>query len=65
MPETTIHKDCKAFVAEHEVRFADNRLMASPASDAVCAEDNDEFQFRALVAVRANGRHSPGTLEFG
>jgi hypothetical protein len=62
MPETAVHKNRQSFFRKYKIRLPENRLPASPTSDAVGAKNSDERQFGSLVPVSANLRHHVGTL---
>jgi hypothetical protein len=57
VPEATIHEHGKPLLAENKIGLAGQRLLPTPARDAVGAENGGEFEFRVFVAVRTNRRH--------
>jgi hypothetical protein len=57
MPKAAVHKDGEALLAENEIGLSGQRLLATPARDAVGAENGGELEFRVFVAVRTNRRH--------
>jgi hypothetical protein len=65
MPETPIDKDGQPELQKYKIRFAKNRLAASPPGDAVMAEDADQGQFGLLVSVPTDARHDVRSLGFG
>jgi hypothetical protein len=57
MPEAAVHEDGETFFAKHEVRFARQWLVPTPAVDSASAEDTGEFQFSRFVSLRPNCCH--------
>jgi hypothetical protein len=56
-PETAVHEDRQAFAAEDEIGLAGKGLMATPAGDAVGAENGGEPQFGGAVSSGADRGH--------
>jgi hypothetical protein len=65
VPKATVHKYGEAELGEDEVGFAEDRLMASPAGDAVSAEQGSQGQLGFLVSTPANAGHHLGALGLG
>ncbi len=57
VPETSIHKDCQTHLPKYKIGFAEQRLIATPAVDAMSPEQFCQCQFCIFVAATANPRH--------
>lgn len=57
VPETAVDEDREFQGGENEIRFAENRLMTSPADNAVFSEDLDQAKFGVPISAPAYQRH--------
>lgn len=62
VPEATINEDGEGGATENEIGASNERLVATPTSDAVGAENTRELEFGVLVTARADGGHHLGAL---
>jgi len=65
VPKAPVNEDREFGRSEDEIRFAENRRIAPPASDAVLTHQRDEAQFGVAVAARADARHDFAALGLG
>lgn len=62
VPEAAVYKNGEAHFSENEIGFAENWLMAPPASDACRAEEFGQCKFRVLVPASPDAGHYLRTL---
>lgn len=62
VPEAAIHENNKSGTEEGKVRTSQNGKVPPPSSDFVLAKENQERNFRGLVAASAYEGHDLGTL---
>ena len=65
MPEAAVHEDGEAFAAKDEIGPAGKWLMATPADDAVEAENGGEPQLSGAVSGGPDRGHDLRSLLFG
>lgn len=57
VPEASVNENDDPLLVEYEIRFPEERLIATPAGDVLAAQELHQCDFRVLVAAPANPRH--------
>ena len=57
VPETSIHKHRELEFWKNEIRFAEHRVIASPAGDTVAPQQFCQHNFRLFVPAPPNPAH--------
>lgn len=65
VPEAAVHEHREPRLLESEIWFAEYRLIAPPARDAVPPHQFRQRQFRVLVPASANPGHDIGAFRLG